>query len=441
MHMNERQAAFSVLLKFANRHERLDDLAKRVLKDAEFSPLQLRLFRQLTSGVARHVLFLDDQLRRLYTGRFNRLDTRVIVLLRMGLYELHFIKNIPEYATLNEYVSRSKKVVNTPKAAGLVNAILRGFIRDGVQDAHLSRLDVADALSRRYSFPIWMLKRWLSVWGKTKTEDLCRAFNQPPRFTVRVNRRKTDVPDFLKTMANLNVQVETSEISTLHFRLDSVQPLIASGIFDQGLCSVQDESAAIPVHLLELDEKTNFLDVCAAPGGKFTQALELIAHPRLAVALDNDLKRLQRVKENLTRLGLNGQCVLADARHLPFKNKTFDRVLIDAPCSGQGVIRKHPDIKWRRTADEIDVFSTLQKQILSEAPKVLAENGRLVYSTCSIDPQEDEVVAQDAESLGLKVRKIDKESLQSLVEPNGFIRTFPSVNGMDGSFAALMSRQ
>ncbi len=436
--MDERQAAFSVLLKFANHKQRLDDLTMAVLKNTVFNPEQMRFFRQLASGVVRHLYFLDDQIRRLYKGRFNRLDTRVLTLLRMGFYELHFIDGIPHYATLHEYVARTKKIVRKPGAAALVNALLRGFIRAGGAQQPVKKSLTNEALSMQYSFPLWMIKRWSKAWGISQAEALCRAFNRPPKFSIRVNRKKISVEAFVQKAREQNVKLLPSSVSDVHFRVDTVQPFLAAGYFEKGYCSVQDESAAVPIQLLDIKKDSFFLDVCAAPGGKFTQALEDETTPRLAVAVDNDWSRLKKVKKNLSRLGLRADCVLADATRLPFKDGVFDRILIDAPCSGQGVIRKHPDIKWRRSEDEVNDFARLQKSILAGAPRILAENGVLVYSTCSIDPQEDEAVV--AEAAGLQVQKINTDKWKALTSENGYIRTFPSLHKMDGSFAAKFTK-
>jgi len=162
--------------------------------------------------------------------------------------------------------------------------------------------------------------------------------------------------------------------------------------------------------------------------------------PALAVALDNNLKRLLKVVENLKRLGLSGYCVLGDAQNLPFKAGVFNKVLIDAPCSGQGVIRKHPDIKWRRSAEEIEQFSNLQKQILQTASQVVAADGTIVYSTCSIDPDEDEVVLDAAAATGMQIQAIKDVRWHPFVSEGKYIRSFPSLHNMDGSFAALMKK-
>ena len=438
--MNERRAAFNVLLKFANTHKRLDDLARPIVTGGNLTTVQLRLFRQLTSGVIRHKNFLDWQIRGLYKGRFNRLDSRLRVILRMGIFEQVFLESIPSYATLDEYVSLTRKVVKTPRAPGLVNALLRGFLHKGANNNFPETMDDTEKMTHKYSFPRWMIERWVSAWGSDETQKLCRAFNQPPRFTIRVNRSKIDIDSFLKLLTERDVHYVPSDISPLHFRVESVQMLIAAGYFEQGLCSVQDESAAIPVQLLQVAADDAFLDVCAAPGGKFTQVMEDFNPPALAVALDNNLKRLLKVVKNLKRLGLSGYCVLGDAQNLPFKAGIFNKVLIDAPCSGQGVIRKHPDIKWRRSAEEIEQFSNLQKQILQTASQVVAADGTIVYSTCSIDPDEDEVVLDATAAAGMQIQAIDDVRWHPFISQGKYIRSFPSLHNMDGSFAALMKK-
>jgi len=220
-----------------------------------------------------------------------------------------------------------------------------------------------------------------------------------------------------------------------------MQSFIQGGWIADGLCYVQDESASIPVRLLNPAENDWILDVCAAPGGKYTQILESNAKNISAVAVDSDHKRLKKVKENAS--GYPGRkCfyVAADGRKLPFKIK-FDKILVDAPCSGLGVIRKRPDIKWRREMKDIVEFSGIQYDLLKEAAAFLKSKGKLVYSTCTIDELENtEVIKRFLEKqIQFKLEKIP-ESLADY-SASGFINTIPHRHHMDGSFAAILTRK
>jgi 16S rRNA (cytosine967-C5)-methyltransferase len=232
-----------------------------------------------------------------------------------------------------------------------------------------------------------------------------------------------------------------SIFSANRVKVTDIQAVIENGWFDKGYCSLQDESAALPVELLEINDSDIVLDICSAPGGKLTQILEEEKKDILLFALDIDINRLKQVKRNVQRLKKkNVFFVAADGTALPLK-PVFSKVLLDAPCSGLGVIRKHPDIKWRRTMDEILEFSRLQQALINEAGEILRKKGRLVYSTCTLEPHENNnVTAFFQEQNRNDFRPIKPGDKFKHLSKDEYIQTFPQRDDMDGAYCALLEK-
>jgi 16S rRNA (cytosine967-C5)-methyltransferase len=441
--MSERIAAYNILRQFEGSGSRLDVIEEKQISGTHLSVNERRHLKNLISGVLRNLSLLDWYVSKLYKGNFPKLLSKIKIILRLGLYEIIFMDHIPDHASVNEYVKMAKKNENE-RTGKLVNAILRSFLRQkNILEKEKSSKEGSD-ISTFYSFPKWMIKRWIGYWGAPFTKELCRALNEIPEFDVRVNQQKISLNDFKQLMKTNGIDYEESKRFTGYLTIKKVGRIREAGFFEKGFCSIQDESAAIPIKLLQIQKGDSFLDACAAPGSKFTQALEQCPELKIAVAIDTDLNRLKRVKENIQRLGLSGYLVAADARNLPFKNK-FKKILVDVPCSGQGVIGKHPDIKWRRNEKEIEDFSKLQKNILTNISSYLQEKGSLVYSTCSIDKKENqkviEFVVKEANS-NLQIKNIDLERVDNFDDliDGQFIKSFPHKNNMDGSFGAILKK-
>lgn len=437
--MNERLLTYFILYNFEKTSSRLDDLTRDTFRNHTLSSQQKRYIKNISSGVLRIRNQLDFYISSLYHGKFSKLLLKVKSILRPALFEIMNLDNIPQHSSVDEYVKLAKKEIN-PKTASLVNAILRNFIRQREKlEKDFSKITSA---ATRLNFPEWLFENWQNNWGSEFTEDLCRAFNEIPGFDLRINRQKITAEAFEKLLSAEEIAYSRSALPG-YYKIDHIGRVIEAGLLLNGLCSVQDESAAIPVKMLDLNKKDLFLDACSAPGGKFTQALENCPDIELAVAVDNDISRIRVVQDNLKRLDLKGFVVVADARNLPFKNK-FTKILLDAPCSGQGIIGKHPDIKWRRKKEEIHVFNTLQNEILAALTEFLENSGTLAYATCSIDPAENERVM---ESFLLSHKEFDKsiDNNSKMKLPfgkvdHGIFRTFPHLDQTDGSALCLLEK-
>lgn len=435
-----RELAYYILFEFERNHNRIDILEDRYLKNVAVSPQDHRLVKQLISGSIRYLLYLDWIIGKLYHGRLSKLLNKTKTLLRLALFEIIYLDNIPEYATVNEYVSLGGKKVN-PRQGALVNAILRNYLEQPSEFIPNKQItDESDLITIKYSFPKWLVSRWIEQWGIEKTERLCAAFNCEPDFDISINTVKIS-PNQMKIKLNgKNIKFQESDLFNDVFKIKDVQKLIHSEWLYEGLCSIQDESAHIPAELLNVQDGDTVLDMCAAPGGKYMQILQ--KHKSItAVAMDVDKNRLKRVKENMQRLSLiNGLLVVADGRYLPFK-PVFNKILLDAPCSGFGVISKHPDIKWRRSESEIQSFSNLQSKLLQQAGNYLKNDGKLVYSTCTIEIEENENIINKFLEKNLKhFKQKDPPEQYKHLQNCGHIRTFPDENFMHGSYCAIVKK-
>ena len=434
-----RESAYQIALQFEQTQRRLDQLLTPELKRFSEDARARNFIRAMVSGSTRHLLYLDWISAQLYHGKFKKMLNKTKVVLRLALYEIIFMDSIPEHATVNEYVKLARKKLGN-RTAGMVNGLLRSYLREKEKlQPQIKIAEPAERISITHSFPLWLVKRWIELWGNEETERLCAALNRPPQFDLTIHEQRISVDKFKKLLDDKGIAYRVSAHFKNILAVQEMQQIIAGGWLEAGFCSVQDESAVIPVQLLNPGKGDLLLDVCSAPGGKYLQILE--DQPGIAVAADMDLRRLKQVKKNVQRRGLKGAAyVCADGRHLPFK-PVFNKILLDAPCSGLGVIRKHPDIKWRRTMQEIVDFSVLQQAILSSSSTVLRPGGYLTYGTCTLGPLENETVVRTFE-LQQKTQ-FRRFPLPSFVKPfvsGEAIHTFPQLHGTDGSFCVLFQK-
>ena len=367
------------------------------------------------------------------------------MILCLAFYELDYLDFIPPRATLHEYVEIAKKKLPAANVS-TVNGILRTYLRIGKSLKPEKKFKYADTqLSIKYSYPEWLIKRWLAQWDRQFVEEMCRAMNERPVFDLRINKRKIDSTAFEEMLFRAQIAFTVSPYISDVYRITDIQKLQQAEILAGGFCSVQDESGLLAIRLLLANERETahtVLDFCAAPGSKFTAFREQHAHLKVT-GLELKFHRLLKIRENCLRLDLpDSGLVAGDARCAPFKTDRFDLILVDAPCSGLGTIQKHPDIKWRRSLDEILDFQRLQSEILSEAGRLLKPGGTMVYCTCTMDPSEnEEVIKQFLENHQNKYRLVPPPAqLSPFISDSSFLRTFPHTHGMEGSFAARLKK-
>ncbi len=381
MNKNERLVALQILCAILNKKTTLAlSLAKQ--------PNITSFSKELCFGVCRHYFRLEAIANSLIKEKPKAVELWVCLL--MGLYELEFLRT-PDFAVVKETVAL---VDNLKKswAKGLINAVLRRFCREKSEILTAMRENTAYNLNH----PDWLVTRLQNDWPEHWMAILNANDTHPP-MTLRVNQQQITVFDYLALLNDAKMPTMPCEYSPQGLTLEKACPVTALPGFEQGLVSLQDQAAQLAAGLLDLHPELRLLDACAAPGGKTCHSLEIENNLECCIALDLDKTRLLRVQENLTRLHLNATLYEADASNSKswWDGKPFDRILLDAPCSATGVIRRHPDIKLLRTDDEIKAVMEKQKKLLHALWPLLTKGGLLVYATCSVLKSENDQQIED----------------------------------------------
>ncbi len=385
------------------------------------------LFHEMCFGSLRQFFLLDAFAKKLLSKPLKNKDLDIYAAIIIGLYQIQFMR-IPDHAAISETVDAVKKLKKL-WATKLVNAVLRNYIREK------SSIEKQLKSDDFYSHPDWLLKHIQSAWPNNWPEIL-EANNFPGPITLRVNRLKATREEYL---LNMELDCFPSEIASQAIVLESPCDVNQLKGFSDGVISVQDEAAQLASNLLELEPRQRVLDICSAPGGKTCHILETEPEIEELVSIEIDEARMDRVKENLTRLGLKANLVIADALETEhwWDQKLFDRILLDVPCSATGVIRRHPDIKLLRRREDIDRLATLQMQLLNKAWTLLKPGGKLVYATCSILPDENTQVLEKFIEAHRDAKHVQLEVSWGIAQPCGR-QLFPKKQGHDGFYYAKL---
>lgn len=430
-----REAAMLVLYK-TDREQAYSNMALKECfsKNKDFTGVDRAFLTNLVYGTIKAQITIDYIIGCYSKIKLKKISPYILAILRMGIYQIKFMDKVPDSAAVNESVTLAKRYGHKA-SAGFVNGILRNVLRGEIKYPE----DELEALSIKYSYPLWMVKRWCDDFGKSFAEELMAAMNNEPEISIRTNLIKTTPENLLLKISNSRM----SEISS---------DMIISGGFDvansreykDGLFTPQDISASFSAKVLAPKQGDMVLDMCAAPGGKTTHMAEIMENKGSILALDVHEHKIKLIEENAKRLGIDiirVKCADASKENPEFFGK-FQKVLADVPCSGLGIIRRKPDIKLKKNEDEI---SELQYKILKNASKYLASGGELLYSTCTIDKRENEEVIERflRENKGFEAVDISKflpEVLRKAECKKGYVTFYPNVDGIDGFFIAKIKK-
>jgi 16S rRNA (cytosine967-C5)-methyltransferase len=430
-------------IKILNRIERtdsyLDKLLDAELRSREIADVDKSLLAELVHGVVRWQGRLDWVLNGFTHGNFIKSEVNVRNALRVGLYQILFLNQVPQYAAVNEAVTFIKRI-RGEKFAGFVNAVLRNIIRtlDGIHYPNPEE-DLVQYYSVYYSHPSWLVKRWLERFGKEELEKLLIVNNSLPELTLRVNKLKTNPGEFLALLEKQGVPYQGSSFIDYFIKVKSLSGISQMNIFQSGLFTVQDESAALPVLLLDPKPGERVLDMCAAPGGKTTFIAELMQNQGVIIAVDKYNSKLNLIKTSCERLGIsNVQLIEADSSEMELE--PVDRVLVDASCSGFGVLRKKPDIKWKREQEDIPRLVKHQMSLLENGARLCKPGGVLVYSTCTTEPEENGSLITTflKNHPEFSLENASNYVNKAVVTSEGYIETLPHRHHIDGSFGARL---
>jgi 16S rRNA (cytosine967-C5)-methyltransferase len=432
-------------VKLLNRIERSDAYLDKLL-DAELRSDDLigpdkALLAELVHGVMRWQGRLDWLLNRFTHGNFGKSEINVKNALRVALYQILFLDRLPHYAAVNEAVEFTKRL-RGEKMGNLVNAVLRNIIRN-LANIHYPSADedLLQYLTVFYSHPAWLVKRWMQQFDRADLEKLLAANNEIPPITIRINRLRLAPSAFLALLDEQQIVYHGSSFIDFFVKVKSLTKIAQMDAFRSGYFSIQDESAALPVLLLSPQPGERVIDLCAAPGGKTTFIGELMNNTGEIVAVDKYLHKLEQLKTSCERLGLTLVKPLpADSAIV--ETEPAPKVLVDAPCSGLGVLRKKPDIRWKRQPEDIPRLAELQKKLLENAARLTQKGGVLVYSTCTIEPEENENIVRFflERHPEFSIDDPSKFVNKSVTTPEGFVATLPQRHQLDGSFAVRLVR-
>lgn len=389
-----RRFSLLVLQKVEEEGAYLNLALANLIKEYELDDRERRLATEITYGVITHKLALKCLIEKI-TGRpAEKLDRPVLLVLYIGFYQLFYLERIPEWVVVNttvELIKKTKKRALAPFVNGVMRAALR---RKGKMDPAGSGAGKVRYLSCRYSHPEWMVRRWLKRYGSEETEKLLAANNMKSTVAARVNTLRLSRRELVALLAKENIKASESDIVPEGILLESAAGITSLGAYRQGMLQLQGESAMLVSRVLDPVPGSRVLDVCSAPGGKTAHMAALMSDQGEIIALDIHEHRLKLVQANAKRLGIGIiKTKLWDGRKpLPGRLGFFDYILLDVPCSGLGVIRKRPDIKWRRKEEDIAKLASDQLKLLCNAAAVLQTKGVLVYSACTNEPEETEMV-------------------------------------------------
>ena len=437
-----RRAAFDILRRVTSEGAYAAPLVA-ALTETELSREDRALAQELTLGVLRWQGALDYFIER-YAGRpLRKLDVAVLIALRLGLYQLRFLSRIPASAAVNESVNLVKRARAT-SAAPMVNAVLRRAARESNEAAGQSLSDPRERLAVEVSHPRWLLTRWIAAFGEAEARELAMANNQPPPVAFRINTLRASTDEVVARLEREGLRLRKSAVAPGAFVVEDGAMAALARAAERGEAYIQDEASQLVSLLLAPASGERILDLCAAPGSKSSHIAALAGASGWVVACDIHPHRLATLAATCKRLGIESVAPVAlDAtRNLPLLESAppFDRVLIDAPCSGTGTLRRNPEIKWRLAPEDIPRLADVQLSLLGRATETLKPGGRLVYSTCSVEREENEAVVHRFLESGAPFRLVAPDAPADFITTEGFVRTFPHRGGADGFFAAVMER-
>ena len=390
---NPRQIALRALRRGASG-EFLEDRLEAELSRIHLSPPDRRLCQELAYGVVRWQATLDWLIARKSDAREQKPALQNI--LRLGLYQIFWLDRIPPHAAVNETVELARQS-HFHAQAGFLNAVLRNYLREAEETKRLLAELRMQQPHLGYSHPEWLVKRWQQRWGAENAASLMQWNNTPPGTYARVNTLKTDAAKLLTQWRDEGVEYDffrknwTGE-NTI-FLLKNHPPLARMHSFQQGWFYIQDPSTLLAVQQLSPQPGESVLDLCAAPGGKLTYIAQLMRNEGILVAHDTSPERVKLIEQNCARLGVTCVRSISALAHQPSSH--FDRILIDAPCSNTGVMRRRVDLRWRITPEEVTRLRATQRELLVQAAARLCPGGTLVYSTCSLEPEENGELVQE----------------------------------------------
>lgn len=431
--MNHRETALRILERVDRTKAHAHVLLQHAYQEIEGSEASAGFLTQLVKGTLQQRAGIDDELRPFLKKPLSSLDSWTRNILRLGAYEVLFLNNVPREVSVNQAVELAKKYAKGPKS-GFVNAVLRNLCRK------IPEASDSDNLSH----PEWILRLWREQLGDEQTESLARRNNEVWPAYIRVNTLKTDIDHLRKQLLTEGVESEKGNFAADILRITGHKGLLHTlASFTEGLFTVQDESAALIGHLVDPQAGQTIIDLCSAPGGKSTHIAALMSNTGLVLSLDPGPRRLRLVRRLSSKLGITCiEVAAADGRNPPLKIQA-DRVIVDAPCSGLGTLGNKSDLRWNQREENLAELAVLQAALLDASAPLVRPGGRLIYSTCTINRNENEEIVEAFLRLHPEFSSLPCSRFlpEPVCDKKGYFRVMPHTHNMAGAFGAALERK
>lgn len=440
--MDARKIILQILSEFDNHPGTIERIVDATLSDERIDHRDRRFIFEIAYGIVRRRLTLDYQIDRLLDNKIHKKNAVLRRILQIGLYQIVYMDRVPNHAAVNESVNLAKRETDTQHLSGVVNGTLRKVIADRriIALPESSEMTFNERLSIEYSHPLWLIDRWLKNLGLAQTKQLLAFNNGKPEVFLRRKIRGLARQQFESDVRSM-CDPATGYLN-LYYRLKKALSPEYITVIRQGLCNIQAPSSGWVVALMDASRGDKILDICSSPGGKTAMLSEIAGDTGTICACDNKWYRVKITLDTVQQLKLkNVYLLVSDGCYPPFEG-VFDKVLVDAPCTATGVFHRHPDARWTRKPADVDASALLQRKLLESAARQIGRNGILVYSTCSIEPEENELQIQSF----LKdhpefVHAGCPDSIpQTYIDKNGFLSITPFAHGMDGMFGARLKK-
>jgi 16S rRNA (cytosine967-C5)-methyltransferase len=442
-----REAALKILYEVNEKGAYSNIALNKCFSAKELNELDRAFATELVYGTVKWRLTLDYAISSYSDIKLKKMSPWILNILRLGFYQILFLSRVPVSAVCNTSVQLAGRYGHKA-SAGFVNAVLRKAAqKGGAYELPPRGKDPAEYLSIKYSYPRWLAEKFISLFGEEFAESLLEAGNGTPELTVRTNTLKVTQAELLEKLTAEGVEAVPGKFAKEAVILKNQGSVAALSSFKEGFFQVQDESSMLPAAVLDPKPGEKVLDACSAPGGKATHMAQLMGNTGKIVARDIHEHKIKLIEDAAKRLGIGIlQCELQDAARLESMDEgAFDRVLLDAPCTGLGIIRRKPDIKWARETMDVESITALQKSLLQTVSRSVKPGGVMVYSTCTILPDENESIVKDFLE---RNQEFEADDIVPFL-PDGLaahakgcmLQTYPNRDGIDGFFMARLRRK
>lgn len=439
--MNAREIAYKVLLDIEKNKNYSNMAINKHFKDVELSNQDRGLATEIIYGVIENKYYIDYMIDKLSKVKTNKMEIYVKTLLRMGIYQIMFLNSISDYAAVNETVNLAKK--KNSKVSGFINGILRNVIRQKETIGAIKVKDDIDYLAIKYSYDKWMIRNWMIHFGREFTEELLEANSQRPSIYLRTNTLKITRDELIEKLEKQNIKASKVSVVDEAIKVENLKDIENNSIYKEGLFTVQDISSMLVGKVMNPEENSLVLDVCSAPGGKTTHMATLMNNTGQVVSRDIYEHKLKLIKASCKRLNLTNVNVEEyDAMKIDKDSiGKFDYVLADVPCSGLGIIRRKPEIKYKEK-EEFRDLPPIQNKILENASKYVKKGGTLIYSTCTIQDSENIDVINEflQKNKNFELAPINEVKVDLDNQEKGYMKIYPNIHEMDGFFISKLIR-